>query len=420
MGLLPARVSPAARLYLLGSALIGGAHTVTWTLLARYLDAIGLTKSQIGVIQSADSWGKVAVAIPAALYLARRPARGAFVAAALVGGGAYAVLPWLTDFRAIYAANLVAGFALTLHYVAIAPFLFRHTGSAERAAVFGLAEAVRTCAAVVAAFAAGRFVAATQVQLGGEARATGWAITAAGGLAVLASLVYARIQEQPREMRRGERLLPMLRNNRGLLLRFAAPQFVIACGAGFCIPFLPLYFKDRFAFTPGPWGDLFAAGQVLVTVGFLLTPVALARLGFVRSIVAIELSSIPFFLLLAFTWDVRLAVLAFLMRGALMNATHPLLKNLMMQATPAGAREMQTGINATLWGIGWVVGPLAAGRVLDATGSNYTVLMLSTVGLYVLAAVLSWTLLSAVEERAAGKGEGAGSVLPHPAMGAEE
>ena len=65
-----------------------------------------------------------------------------------------------------------------------------------------------------------------------------------------------------------------------------------------------------------------------------------------------------------------MAMFAFLMRGALMNATHPIIKNLMMQATPPGAREVQTGVNATLWGVGWVVGPLAAGRVLDATSTR--------------------------------------------------
>jgi predicted MFS family arabinose efflux permease len=125
----------------------------------------------------------------------------------------------------------------------------------------------------------------------------------------------------------------------------------------------------------------------------------LACLGFVRSMVAIELASIPFFLALAFTTSLPVAVFAFLMRGALMNTTHPIHKNLMMQATPAGAREVQTGINATLWGFGWIVGPLAAGAVLDATGNDYRYLMCTTVAMYVTAAALTWILLRPVEDR---------------------
>jgi predicted MFS family arabinose efflux permease len=389
--------SSALRLYLAGSALTGAAHTVSFTLLARYLDAIGLSKTDVGRVLAADAWGKVLVALPAAWLLARRPARGVFVTAALVGGGAYALLPWVGNLRALMVLNLVAGFAMTLHYVAIAPFLFRHARSAERAGVFGTAEAVRTLAAVVGAFTAGRFVAAGQLELGGEARATAWAITAAGAIAATASLFYARIPAVPPELARDKPLLPVLRAHRGLLLRFAAPQFLVACGAGFCIPFLPLYFKDRFDLEPGSWGTLFAGGQVMMTIGFLATPAILKRLGFVRSIVTIELCSIPFFLLLAFTGNLPLAMFGFLMRGALMNSTHPLHKNFMMQATPPGAREVQIGINATLWGIGWVIGPNLAGRVLDATGDDYAVLMLATVGVYLVAASLTWILLGPVE-----------------------
>ena len=149
--IVPTRMSFPARVYLTGAALTGAAHTVVYILLVRYLDAIGLSDSEIGWIQSADAWGKVAVALPAAAILARRPARGVFVLSAAVGGLAYAVLPWVEDLRLLYAINLVAGFALTLQYVAIAPFLFRHSTSRDRARLFGLAEALPTLAAVVAA-----------------------------------------------------------------------------------------------------------------------------------------------------------------------------------------------------------------------------------------------------------------------------
>jgi len=365
MGLVPGPT--AVRLYLAGAALTGAAHTVTFTLMARYLDALGLTKTQVGVVLSADAWGKVLVALPAAWLLARRPARGVFLVAALVGGGAYMVLPSLRGVAALAAPN-------------------------------GVAEAVRTLAAVVGAFLAGRFVAGWQLSLGGEAAATGVAIRAAGATAAAAALVYWRIQDRPSGLSRETPLLPLLRAHRGVLLRFSVPQFLIGCGSGFCIPFLPLYFKDRFDLAPGTWGDLFAGGQVMMSVGFLLTPHILRRLGFVRSIVAIELSSIPFFLLLAYTTSLPLAMLAYLVRGSLMNSTHPLHKNLMMQATPPGAREVQNGINATLWGLGWVVGPSLAGRVLDATGDDYAVLMVSTVGLYLVAAALTFILLRPVEQ----------------------
>lgn len=390
---------PAARAYLIGSAFMGGTQAVTWTFLARWLNVLGHTKTEIGTFQSLDSWGKVAVALPAAFVLARRPARGVFVGSALVAGLCYAVLPFLPSLRWMYAVNFVAGLAMTVHYVAIAPFLYRHTGDEERAAVFSLAEAARTGAAVIGSAAAGYAAAALTGPLGSESAATSAIISSAGVFALIAALCYARIHDPDPSMPGSAKILPVVRAHRSLLGRFAAPQFLVALGAGFCIPFLPTYFQERFSVTPDHWGYLFAGGQVLMTAGFLTTPWILARLGFVKSMVAIELSSLPFFLMLAFTGNLWVAMLAFLMRGALMNATHPIHKNLMMRATPAGAREVQTGVNATLWGIGWVVGPLAAGRVLDATGNDYTVLMCTTVCIYVVAAALTWLLLRPVEAR---------------------
>ena len=379
--------------------MMGAAHAVPWALLALYLDLLGRSKHEIGVLQSCDSWGKVAVALPAAFLLARRRAAPLFVRAAIVAGLGYLLLPWLGGQLAMGICAFFSGLALAVHYVAIAPFLFRHTNPKERAAVFGLAEAVRTLASVVGAFSAGRFVAWTTPLFGSERVALGAAISLAGIACLIGAVFYAGIDEAEPSLAPGQRLLPVLRRNRGLLLRFAIPQFTVALGAGFCIPFLSLYFKERFGLAPGSWGSLFAAGQILMTTGFLLTPLVLARFGFVRSMVFIELASIPFFVVLAFSHSVALAVGAFLLRGALMNSTHPLQKNFMMQATPPGAREVMTGIQATLWGVGWVVGPLAAGRVLDSTGDNYTILMLTTVGVYLLAACLSWTLLGPVEAR---------------------
>ena len=121
------KLQPAARAYLSGSAFMGAAQAVTWSFLTRWLNVQGYSKTEIGTFQSLDSWGKVAVALPAAFLLARRPARGVFVLSALIAGIVYIALPHLPSLRWMYAANFIAGLAMTVHYVAIAPFLFRLT-----------------------------------------------------------------------------------------------------------------------------------------------------------------------------------------------------------------------------------------------------------------------------------------------------
>jgi hypothetical protein len=448
--------SPATRRFLVGSALMGAAWAVPWTLLSLYLDRLGYTKAEIGAVQACEAWGKVLIAIPIAFLLARRRTPPILVASSLCAAAAYACLPWMRAHAAVMACNLLAGLAWSVHYVAIAPFLYRHAEPGRRAAVFGVAEAVHTGAAVVGAFACGRAVTILTRVYGSETRALALALSAAGAVALAAAWPYATIEESDvesrgreavpsadrRAIRRGaadervndarerelevrsnalepgvERPLePALRalepsverprgvleilrasRERGALLRFALPQLIIASGAGLCIPFLGLYFQDRFAMSPGDVGSLYSAGQVLMTLGFLMTPVVLRRLGYVKSIVVLELCSIPFFLVLAFTRSPWVAVLAFLMRGMLMNSATPVLKHFSMHAIPPRARELQNGVTSLMNGLGWVFGPQIGGALLDASGSNYKTLMCTTVGFYVAAASVTLWLLRPLE-----------------------
>ncbi|MFT4648425.1 MAG: MFS family permease [Planctomycetota bacterium] len=402
--------STPARRYLVGAILMGFAQAVTWSLLARYLDARGFTKGEVGSILASDALGKTLIALPAALWLARRSVRRTFMLAACLGGAAYFAMPFVHSLNGLRALNMFAGMCLVVHYVVIAPFLFRHTGREERASIFGLAEAVRTTASMVGALLSGLLVsylmgvwlapeATADLVAKAEADATGYAIMGAGLTSILAALVYRTISDKREDLPEPRPFWRIAVEHRGLMARFALPQLFIAAGSGFCIPFLPLYFKDRFALEPDAWGQMFAGGQVLMTFGLLASPLILSKLGYVRSIVFIELASLPFFLLLALTMNLPLAAAAFLLRGALMNSTHPIHKNLMMNATPPHVREVQTGINATLWGLGWVIGPQVGGWVLDNSDNDYSLLMYTTMGCYVVAAVLTYAMLMPLERK---------------------
>src|SRR5262245_27567542 len=112
---------------------MGAAWALPWTLLALYLDRRGYSKEQIGAVVACDAWGKVVIAIPAAFVLARRATRPVLLAASLASGVAYALLPWMPSLHALMACNLLAGLAWSVHFVAIAPFLYRNSGAGERA-----------------------------------------------------------------------------------------------------------------------------------------------------------------------------------------------------------------------------------------------------------------------------------------------
>jgi len=367
------------RRFLLASMLMGAAFSVPWTLLNLYLDRLGYVKVEIGQVQAAESWGRMLIAIPAALLLARWRTTPILTWTALGTAIAYFALPWLPSLWMIFALNLLRGFLDQVHHIAIAPFVFQHTSGVERAAAFGLAEAVHTLAAVAGSWGSGQAVASLTDWIGDERLAMAWVLSLVGLLPLAATFVFAGITEAKRERKTIEPVLPLLKKHRGLIARFAIPQGAVAFGAGLVIPFLGLYFQDRFEFRPRGVATLNACSMALMTAGFLFSPALLRRTGFVKSMVVCEL----------------------LLRAALMNMSHPILKNFMMTAVPAELRELMNGMLGLLWGVGWIVGPILGGHILDSSGNDYAPLMCTTVGIYIVASITTFLLLWKVERRTA-------------------
>ena len=392
--------SVEVRRYLLGCAFLGAAGALPWTLLNLYLDRLGYSKIEIGTVSSMGAWGTILVALPAAYILARRRAAHFLAGAAFICGLALFALPWMPSLGWLRAAQFVVGLSFAIHHIAVAPFLYRHTKARERQGVFALAEAVGTFASVAGSFAGGQLSEILSPILGSDTISLACVLSGAGFLGLSAAIVYAGIKEEEPVVEEGSpKILAVVKQHMGSAMRFVAPHAVLGVGAGACIPFLSLYFRERFGLGDGQVGALWAVGGVMTACGYLLAPLVSRRLGLVRGIVALELASVLFFLVLAYTNHLVIAVIAFLFRGALMNSGHPLFMNLVMKVTPEGAKEFQNGMQSVAWSVGWVLGPVVGGAILDSSGDDYSLLMLTTVGFYVLSSILTYVLLLPLERR---------------------
>lgn len=379
--------------FMAGSWLAAGAFAVSWLLRNLLLESAGWSKQAIAGAVSWEAGGTLVAIVPVAWALARFPSWTVLVASALMqaAGLALIAVQW-NSVTAVYFGSMLAGAGFTTHWVASAPILARLTGEdhPKRAFLFGLFEAVHTSAAVLLTLCAGPFAESLGARLGSPSAGLAWGMAGGAAAAVLAAVPFSFLVEDRVARRKAYAERPPFARVRPTLTRLVLPDLVLGFGAGLVIPFLNLYFANRFALGPREISWCFAGGQTLMTIGFLATSVVGRRLGLVKAVVAVELASVPFFVVLALSHHLPVAVMAFLARGALMNMAAPLYKNFAMKVVPDGWREVANGACHGAWNGAWVLAALVAGVLLESGG--FTPVMLLAAVLYVVTSVLFWLL----------------------------
>lgn len=389
------RMPADARLYLVGAALMGLGHGATWVHLNLFYKAAGLGEHDIGTLLAVTSIGGTVVALPAAALVERARTGRILAWAALGFSVSMAAQLLIADLPSPglrlplwMLASLAFGVLFTVHHVAAAPFFMRAAPVDLRADLFGLAHAVETAATLVAALGVGWLAQAGTWFTGSELRGLQLGLAAAALSTVPAVWVFARIQCAPDNAPDMPWFAPLRVENRLLLFKLVFPAAVIGLGAGLTIPFLNLYFRDRFGLDPGRIGAVFAVGQVLTTLAFLAGPIVSRRVGTVAAIVGTELLSIPFFLLLAWAESLPVALLAFWMRAALMQMNQPITTAFIMEQVPTHQQAATNSVRHVAWNVSWAASTQLGGVWIAQSG--HTAPMLATVVLYILASSSFW------------------------------
>ncbi len=386
-----------ARLYLAGAFCFGFGFGTFWVLLNLYFRALGLTDTQIGRVLSFQSFGTVLVAIPAGIIASRIRLKWLLIAATGVSATAYTLLVTVRPFPLLLVLAMIAGAGFIIHGVLAAPFFMRNSSPAERLHLFGINQAVEILASVVGVAGGGWLAGFLGERWHSDLLGLRVTLLIAVGLLCLAVIPYALIHSPPPSPLETSRFRIRGYRNPKLLFKLALPIFLVGCGAGLVIPFLNLYFRDRFALDPPSIGRIFAVAQGITALGFILGPIMARRLGLVRAVVTTELLSIPFFLTLAFTHRLDVAIMAFWMRGALMNMNQPISRNFAMEAVGVDQQPIANSILEMSWNLSWMISAQVGGWLIDRHGFAYP--MLITVVLYFTASNLYFQFFRRFEER---------------------
>ena len=179
-----------------------------------------------------------------------------------------------------------------------------------------------------------------------------------------------------------------------------APQILIGFGAAILIPYMNVFFQDRFNITDSLLGLLFSLSSLLIGIGSIVAARLSMHLGGkVRAVVATQSVSLGFLLLMGFSPTLWLSSIGYLMRSALMNMATPLYSAFCMERTPEQHQGFVNSILNLAWNIGWAVGPYISGVVQQHYG--FTPLFIATAALYAIAIALVWIFFKGVENTAA-------------------
>ncbi|MFV8826568.1 MFS transporter [Alkalihalobacterium sp. APHAB7] len=184
-----------------------------------------------------------------------------------------------------------------------------------------------------------------------------------------------------------------------MIALFAIAQLIIGFGSGLVIPYLNIYFTDRFEISKSLVGIILSLGQAMTAVAFMIGPAVVKRFGEVRAVVILQLASLPFLLLTAYTENLWLAVIGFLFRQALMNAGNPIQMSLMMRSVDDSIKGLANSVGQMVFQLGWaVMGPVSMTLVMMyGAYHGYAIVFTITGCLYLIGSVYFYLVFRKVK-----------------------
>lgn len=155
--------------------------------------------------------------------------------------------------------------------------------------------------------------------------------------------------------------------SRKLIAKFALTQLLIGLGAGLVIPWIPIFFTNRYFLPYYPDYDtaysvalplvstVMTIVSFLMAFSFLLSPIFAEKFGYVRTIVGTQSSSVVFLVLLPFSPNFVVAALIYIIRTILMMLSSPIATSFMMNLLPPSERTKANAITMFSWNMAWSI-----------------------------------------------------------------
>lgn len=392
-----------ARLFL-WTTVINGIIYSGWQLFFNiFMLQSGFERDFLGIVNSLPSLAGLLLGIPIGRLSDRIGRRAAFFIGIILSSLAFLGQITFREPLLIAIMSALAGIFNMFLIVSQSPLMMKLSDHSNRTMLFSLNFGLQTLAGSVGSLFAGQLPAffGRVLHVGGTSAAAYQAVLIITVLLGTTALIPLWMMKEPDSAPPAppeidEPQKKHSSNFKRLTVELATPNFLIGFGAAILIPYMNVFFKDRFAISDSSMGILFGLSSLFVGVGSIIGPRLTALLGGkIRTVAWTQFASVIFLLFVGFSGSYWVAAVAFLFRGALMNMSAPLYSTFCMEQTPENQQGFMSSVLNIAWQVGWSVGPYISGLVQVTYG--FTPLFVATSILYVLAISIMWIFFHKVE-----------------------
>ena len=358
-----------------------------------YIKELGLSESVNGSVVSLNALALVIMLVPAGLISDRLGRKNLIVIGTLLTICLLTMRSLATSEQSILALAFCTGLVWAFVQVSGVPFLAENSSAQERMHLFSIHFSLVTIANVLGNLFGG--ILADTFQLFGMPVVESIRFSLLVGCCIfLVGIPFMlKVKIPTRKVRLASKAektsKPNFKRNLKMIVLFSISNCLIGIGAGLVIPYLNLYFANRFEAANSTIGFILALGSAMTAVAMLLGPKLVARVGKVNALLIFQFASIPFLFLSAFTNSLMLAAIGFLMRQALMNAGNPITSAIAMEVVDDRYKGFANSVNQMIFNVGWALMGLPAAWLVTTYGNywGYAYTFTITGGIYLVASL---------------------------------
>ncbi|WP_397344435.1 MFS transporter [Paenibacillus sp. Y412MC10] len=404
------RLNRNIRLFFLANLLyqIGtGMFSVLYNL---YVQTLDYPDTMNGTLVSVQSFATALIFIPIGLLGDRTSHKLLLMTGALFTGLSFMGRSLASGESALIVLSAAAGLFAAFFQVIAVPFLAGNSDKKQRLKLFSYHFSLVLAAQVIGSSGGGYLADVLQSAGWSKIQSLQAVLFTGGAASALAFVPLLLVRQKPAHASAAppgpalsHPLPSSAREDWSAIAKFTLAQLIVGLGSGLVVPYLNLYFTNRFAVSLTAVGILISLGQVMTIVSMLIGPSLASRIGPVKAVVLFQMMSLPFLLLTGFTNLFAVACFSFLFRQALMNAANPIQSSITVDRVSDARRGLANSMTQTAFMLGWAtMGPVQS-YLLTAYGTywGYALTFSMTGILYISASAIYYFMFNERKQKTA-------------------